>query len=217
VAPRNIVLLVLFVGCGGELHRENLPYRYRQSMLDPEARANETRREPQARAAPRRAADGNQRRQLAAKCRRLIGQRLAGDHDQAMLQLVRHCLGPAAPERELSQRRLGVHRAQPRLGDLLVFHDTRDLNGNRQLDDPFTDVGLVIGRAGDRLEFVFVRQGCATLGLVNPAQPARRRTSGEIENSYLRVIRPDDPPGTVYLAGQLLAGMAEVELRAKVL
>jgi len=53
------------------------------------------------------------------------------------------------------------------------------------------------------------RDGAPRRDRLNPYHPTRRRLDGRIVNSYVRTIRPDDPPGTRYLAGELLDAFAD--------
>ena len=89
----------------------------------------------------------------------------------------------------------------------MLFHHTRDRNNNGRSDDRFTAAGVVLGRSGSRVEFMILRGKCARVGVLNLAQPNRRRLRGHrVENSFVRTITAADPPNTRYLAGQLLAG-----------
>ena len=95
-----------------------------------------------------------------------------------------------------------------RPGDLVLFHNTRDRNNNGRPDDRFTAAGVVLDRSGHRVTFMILRGGYARVAVLNMEQPHMRRLPGRarLENTYLRVISPADPPNTRYLAGQLLAG-----------
>jgi hypothetical protein len=96
-----------------------------------------------------------------------------------------------------------THSPQP--GDLAFFHDTHDRNHNGRLDDPFTHVALVEKVEGTQVTLIHRGgQGVARLRL-----DLRHRHSARL-NSWLRVKRSDDPPGTRYLAGELLTGFARV-------
>lgn len=124
--------------------------------------------------------------------------------------MLRACLGPSVPK-DAPRGGLKLRLAAPRAGDLVLFHDTRDANGNRKIDDRFTDCGVVTDVQGFRVRFVYLhpRSGRVTVGALNLRQPNRRRLSGAtIQNTFLRVRRRVDPPRTRYLAGQLLAGFA---------
>ncbi len=108
-----------------------------------------------------------------------------------------------------------AHHGDARVGDIAFFHNTFDRNGNGRLDDPYTHVGVVINVAGDGT--VTVAHGGATHGTgtfrMNPENPESRTSpEGQRWNDYLRVQRQSDPPGTRYLASELLAGYATVRL-----
>jgi hypothetical protein len=121
------------------------------------------------------------------------------------------CRGPGSYEGLILGKDADVTLGPPKAGDLILFHNTDDTNGNRKADDLYTDAGIILSVDGDRYEFLYLRGEKAALGYVNPRQPYRRRLSADhIENSFIRVIRPDDPPEARYLAGQLLAGFVHL-------
>jgi hypothetical protein len=173
----SCLVLACLQGCAGTagLGAEP-PYRFRQSLIDPDGSTpgpEATRRS----AGPRRD---------ATRCRALVGRELANE-----LALVRACTGvalAAIPREGLSRRAA--------LLDLALFEGTP------------VRLGVVVGRAGARVEFVFLRGGRVALGVLSTSQPHRRRLPGtaRVENSYLRTIARADPAGTRYLAGELLAG-----------
>jgi len=115
------------------------------------------------------------------------------------------CLGRMPDPGLLRDAPVDLRADGPRAFDLVLFRGAGLTTGAQR------DVGVVVGVGprADRVEFVFVRRSRAALGVLSIAHPARRRDQGGVvENSYLRVIRPEDPPGTRYLAGELLLGFA---------
>lgn len=195
--------LLLLAGCSTALRPESVSYQYRQSMisddLEPEAPVSRRRQKKIRR--PR--SDPNA---AARRCRQLRGRRMGGGA-RAALRLIKRCLRRSLPARVLRGRGVELRLDAPRPGDLVLFHNTRDRNNNGRSDDRFTATGVVVGRSAERVEFVYLRDRRVQLGVLNLSQPNRRRLRGRrVENSYLRIIQPADPPRTRYLAGQLLAG-----------
>jgi hypothetical protein len=100
-----------------------------------------------------------------------------------------------------------VH-GRPLPGDLAFFDDTWDRNHNGRLDDPLTHVAIVTSIDLD---------GTATLvhyggkGLthfkMNLAEEHVGQRAGKRYNDKLRWQDKHDPPGTRYLASELLAGL----------
>jgi hypothetical protein len=215
--PRLCPLLVLLAACSAQPHHEAVPYRFRQSLLLGGGGPGGTSftREPGRRRRVRRPARRPARpatssgAAIARRCRGLRGRTFAGPREKATLQLLRACVGQSLSARALSGARL--HR-DPRVGDVVLFHNTRDANANRKPDDRFTDAGVVIERRGARVRFLYLHptSGRVRIGSLNLAQPNRRRLgrSARVQNTFLRIKRRSDPPSTRYLAGQLLAGFA---------
>jgi hypothetical protein len=101
----------------------------------------------------------------------------------------------------------------PLPGDLVFWHDTYDRNGNRLADDPLTHVG-VVERAGAGGTVTFFHRGARGVarGAMSLRHPSSERGgAGERLNSRLRPARPDDPPGTRYLAGELFAAFGRFD------
>jgi hypothetical protein len=62
--------------------------------------------------------------------------------------------------------------------------------------------------------FLEARGGRVRESFVDARQPAVRRDGlGRIRNSFLRPMRPDDPPGARHFAGQMLCALARVTHR----
>jgi len=85
-------------------------------------------------------------------------------------------------------------------GDLLVF-DRTEGTGAADL------VAVVVARdARGVTELVYVAGGVVRRGFVDATRPAvHRDAAGATVNTYLRAGRREPPPGTHYLAGELLA------------
>lgn len=103
-----------------------------------------------------------------------------------------------------------AHRLVPpsaaKPGDVLFF-DTRGTGGQPDCAD---HAGIVehVGPAG-RIGFLELRGGHLRHSFVDPAHPASRRDGrGDLLNSFLRPMRPGDPEGARYFAGQMLCGIA---------
>ncbi len=173
------LLLGLGACAGGGGLGADPPYRFRQSLLEPELGPGSSRPRPSPPPGPSHE---------PARCHALVGRALASE-----LELVRRCTGVklAAPPAAGATR-----RAEPELLDLALFRGAP--SGVR--------LGVVVARAGSRVEFVYLRGGKVRAGLLNLEQPHRRRLPGSarVENSYLREIQRGDPPTTRYLAGELL-------------
>jgi len=109
--------------------------------------------------------------------------------------------------------RAGAHDTdgRPRPGDIVLFHNQVDANGNGEVDDWLTGCGVVLDRDGPRFRAV-IRTAHAPREIVAwPDGPAVRQHDGEVINSFLRVPHRSDPKGTVYLAGGLYAGHIDVD------
>ena len=99
----------------------------------------------------------------------------------------------------------------PDAGDVVLFHNQVDANGNGLVDDWLTGCGVVVDLNRPKFDAV-VRTGHAPkLVTVWPDGPSRNTVSSETVNSYLRVPNRSDPQDTMYLAGQLYAGYIDIE------
>jgi len=206
-----VVVVALFCGCGGSLKQEKVPYFFRQSLLDTEEdallREGDTTTAP-AQPIQRSAPGGRPGQQAADRCWGLRGRTFAGPYEEANLKLLAACFNRAVARDTLAGEGLNLRSVGgPRPGDLLLFHNTRDRNRNGALDDRHTATGVVVKTAKGRTTFIFLRGRRARAGVLNLRRPHHRRLNGtRIQNTYLRSIHPSDPPGTRYLAGELLAG-----------
>ncbi len=100
---------------------------------------------------------------------------------------------------------------RPTPGDIVLFHNQLDANGNGQLDDWLSGCGIVISRQRDRFEAV-ARTGNAPRRVsIWPDEPNRQSRNGEPGNSYLRIPHRSDRTEVRYLAGALYAGYIDLE------
>jgi hypothetical protein len=212
------VLLGATLACAacGQVRPEAVPYRFGQPLLPAwagrtEARATAPPAAPPAsrpvRAVgrpPRRAPAEPWRAVVAQRGRELVGKPFSGDEPAATEALLAAVFGEGRAWRLPA---LVPRRAAARPGDLVLFFARRPAPAK---------VGVLLACDGPRLVFLHLRGGKAQLGWLHLGQPHRRRLPGQtaVANSYVRIKRPEDPPSTRYLAGQLLAGFAAPPPRA---
>ncbi len=101
-----------------------------------------------------------------------------------------------------------------RPGDLVFFHNTWDANGDGQVNDPLTHVGVVeaIERDGT-VVFISRVAGAVERYRMNLAHPHRHRgEDGRVLNDYLRRKRGRDARGTPYLTAELFAAFGTPRL-----
>jgi len=103
----------------------------------------------------------------------------------------------------------------PRNGDIVLFHNQSDLNGNGTSDDWFTGCGIVTDSDGSHIE-VTSRTGNAPrrieLWLDGPSVYTHK---GKVVNGFARVPTRNDPQDAEYLSKQLYAGFIDVEIFAQ--
>ena len=98
-----------------------------------------------------------------------------------------------------------------RPGDVLFF----DVSGVAP-EPACADHAGVVERVEPEGVIVFLeaRGGRVRESFADARQPTLRRDGrGRIRNSFLRPVRPDDPPGTRHFAGQMLCALARVTHR----
>ncbi len=112
----------------------------------------------------------------------------------------------------LAKRRGAYHTdGETTPGDIVLFHNQRDVNGNGENDDWLTGAGVVVESRGLRFE-AMVRTGNAPRRIsALTDRPSLRTDRGTVTNSYVRVPQRSDPPDTAYLAGQLYAGHIDID------
>ncbi|MFM2152509.1 MAG: hypothetical protein RL199_944 [Pseudomonadota bacterium] len=105
---------------------------------------------------------------------------------------------------------LGVRSPEP--GDLVYFDDTYDRNRNGRVDDPLTHVGLVDRvLPGGTVEFIHFSAGRVRRARLTCARAHESGKAARL-NDPVRVQRPRDPPGTRYLASELLVDFGRIDL-----
>lgn len=108
--------------------------------------------------------------------------------------------GPALVTWAATSGKLAPPTEVPRPGDLLVF--------DRAVSDQPSDlIALVIARdARGVVEIVYPGGGVIRRGFLDPARPSiRRDADGSVVNTFVRHVKRMPPPGTRYLAGELVA------------
>jgi hypothetical protein len=170
----------------------------------------------------RAATEGNLRERSVAFARALLDDRTerpdfgAGDLGRLFEEVLPRL--DWTPERGLAALADRASRAgalstggRPRPGDIALFHNQVDADGNGAADDWHTGAAIVLERDGKRFVAV-ARTGRAPRRITAwPDGPATRISGGRTVNSFLRVPHPSDPEDTPYLAGQLYAGHIDLE------
>jgi hypothetical protein len=108
--------------------------------------------------------------------------------------------GPELVEEAARRELLGDARARIAPGALLVF--------DRAVERKPASLVAVALATDDRgvTTMIFLAAGVVRIGAVDPAHPAvKRDASGAIRNTFLRHREEEPPPGTHFLAGELLA------------
>jgi len=113
----------------------------------------------------------------------------------------------------LRRQKKTFEEGTPRPGDLVFFHNTRDLNGDNRNNDWYTSVGVVT-RLEDDGTVVFIAPGPRDVQelRLNLGRPRTRRDEKrqQVLNDYVRPKRLSDPAVTQYLAGELFAGFGRL-------
>jgi hypothetical protein len=104
-----------------------------------------------------------------------------------------------------------VPPAEARAGDVVFF----DLGDGTSCQD---HVGLVESvDAGGRIAFREAREGLVRHSYLHAEERSSRRDpQGRILNTFLRPMRPDDPPSARYFAGDMLCAVLRIERRSPV-
>jgi hypothetical protein len=100
----------------------------------------------------------------------------------------------------------------PRPGDLVFFHNTRDLNADNRNNDWYTSMGVVTHVDDGTVTFIGPGTRDVQEMRLNLARPRTRRDEKrqEVLNDYVRPKRLSDPAVTQYLAGELFAGFGRL-------
>ncbi len=137
----HLAAVLLCAGCGGDIQRERIRYRYRQSVVGQETNdpllaggrgAPTSSGRSLAEAAPAPMGGST----AASRCKRRRGWRYRGDLAHATHTLISACLGRDISAGALKGEGLSLRQGRPRVGDLVLFHNTLDQNKNGALDDP---------------------------------------------------------------------------------
>lgn len=154
------------------------------------------------------------RTKIVSAARHHVGRAFSGDCSGFVEKVLDEAGHPIQPANARTGSE-GLYRAlrpvrRPRPGDLAFFHDTVDRDRDGRVDDAFTHVALVESVRGNQVTLIHRgSRGVARLHLDLRHRHDRRR------NSTLRWRRAGDPPGTRYLAGELLTGFAAPFSRAR--
>lgn len=148
----------------------------------------------------------------AAELRALVGLREPRDGTLVALEWARQ-LGTAIDGASIAdviawgerRNRLADRAAAAMPGDLLVFERTSS-------DADLDLIGIAIARdARGVTEFLYVAGGVIRRGFVDAARPTTKRDDKQrVVNTFVRHGRRHPPPGTRYLAGELLAHVVHV-------
>ena len=167
----------------------------------------------------------SRRMEIAEAARRLVGVQ----EDFTSETLLQHVLrvngvnlknaGSRAFTREffrsLRNQGLSYDTERPSVGDIVFFHNTRDVNSDGRNNDWYSATGVItdVSPAGT-VTFVSVVNAEVRKLVMNLGRPEVRRDEAEqsVLNSYLRSRKMSDPDYTQYLAGELFAGYASVAL-----
>lgn|GEM_PF-5102384 len=113
----------------------------------------------------------------------------------------------------LRRQKKTFEEGTPRVGDLVFFHNTRDLNGDNRNNDWYTTVG-VVSKLDDDGTVIFIGPGPRDVQemRLNLGRPRTRRDEKRqaVLNDYVRPKRLSDPSVTQYLAGELFAGFGRL-------
>ncbi|MCK5796243.1 MAG: hypothetical protein KAI47_03615 [Deltaproteobacteria bacterium] len=211
IAP--VLLAIFLTACQPPLVSKRRPYVLSQGLLG-NFQNSPPRRRDRSKHKHLRAHRKKRRRTLRAatrttlRCaRRLIGARFSGPRAQALRAFLGRCLPPRARDGALRSSDPPFLRRRPRAGDLVFFTPNHLGKVKPQRTLPTTTtVGIVLTVAGHRVSFVYLSGHRARPGVLDLRRRFRRRHSGTIINSFVRVKHLGDPPGSRYLAGALLSG-----------
>jgi len=149
------------------------------------------------------------RRSVATRALQLGGRRFPGPRSAATYQLLARAFGRGIEIPLTSARTLRARRPLP--GDIVCFDKGASTAPNRRSGEAQCAIGIVVRRNAARVTFIFLSGQRARFGVLSLRHANRHDVGGEVVNSYVRVIRPDDPPRTAYLAGELLAGFITID------
>ena len=113
----------------------------------------------------------------------------------------------------LRRQKKTFEEGSPRVGDLVFFHNTRDLNADNRNNDWYSSVG-VVSQLDDDGTIGFIGPGPRDVQemRLNLVRPRTRRDEKRqlVLNDYVRPKKLSDPAVTQYLAGELFAGFGRL-------
>ncbi len=104
----------------------------------------------------------------------------------------------------------------PSPGDIVLFHNQRDVNGNGGNDDWYTGAGVVISRTRGSFSAVTRTGNKPRIVVTTPKYPSGRKSGSKQTNCFVRTPQRFDPSDTYYLSGRLYAGYIDVEKLSEV-
>jgi hypothetical protein len=103
-----------------------------------------------------------------------------------------------------------VRHADPKVGDIVFFHNVFDASKDGRNNDWYTHVGLVENVEGTVARVVGWRSGGLHTFTLDASRPKESNVGGVEINARLREPMASDPPFTEYHAGQLFAGYCDL-------
>ncbi|MCU0663556.1 MAG: hypothetical protein MUC50_14670 [Myxococcota bacterium] len=225
-------VLLALAGCSGastSLEKPRTPY-YHSSLTSPNVRPLLPRFATEPGALERKVASAlkdkgradepnGQAMQKSAPIGREPGSECLGDGGHEAEQVLKKAASPVTWSAADGLGKL-VHLAQsrrayrvdgsPKVGDIVLFHNTHDANGDGQNNDLLSSAGIILA-GGAKFEAEVCAQGRLRRVLAWPDGLAVREYRGKLVNSFLRVPTHADPAGTAYLAGSLYAGHIDID------
>lgn len=94
----------------------------------------------------------------------------------------------------------------PQIGDIIIFHNTYDVNRNQRYDDYYTHTGIITGKRSDGT-YTFIHGNAGRYiksGYINLDYPSKYKKKGKIINTFVRVrykwMKKTDPVMSAQLA-----------------
>lgn len=103
-----------------------------------------------------------------------------------------------------------VRHADPKVGDVVFFHNVFDATQDGRNNDWYTHIGVVEGVEGTVAQVLGWKPGGLHTFKLDASRPKETTLDGGELNSRLREPSPSDPPFTEYHAGQLFAGFCDL-------
>lgn len=102
-----------------------------------------------------------------------------------------------------------VRHGDPRVGDLVFFHNVFDANGDKRNNDWYTHIGIVEAADGQAARVLSYRAGQVFAFELDASRPRETADGERTINAQLREPSASDAPFTEYHAGQLFAGFCD--------